>query len=266
MNKMLIVVFDNEAAVDAGLQALRKLHGEGDITLYATAVITMGLDKQVTLLAAKDRGPLGIGVGLALGGVIGLLGGPVGVAIGALAGTAVGAVRDFWVAGVGLDFIEEARSRLQAGKFALVAEIEEEWVMPVNTALGATGGQIFRRSRMDVAEGDIKHGIAALKAELRQLESEVSHATDGAKLALQDDLASAQCSLEGAIDRARQRVAVLKTEAEIKSELLSSQLSHAQGAAKERIEERVKGVKRAYHVRGAKLSQAWELTKEALAV
>ena len=33
MNKMLVVVFDNKSAADAGLQALRKLHASGDIAL-----------------------------------------------------------------------------------------------------------------------------------------------------------------------------------------------------------------------------------------
>ncbi len=39
MNKMLIAIFANETAADAGLHALRRLHAEGDITLYATGVI-----------------------------------------------------------------------------------------------------------------------------------------------------------------------------------------------------------------------------------
>jgi len=39
MNKLLVVVFDNEPAADAGLQALRTLHAAGDITLYATGVL-----------------------------------------------------------------------------------------------------------------------------------------------------------------------------------------------------------------------------------
>jgi hypothetical protein len=86
-------------------------------------------------------------VGLALGSLVGLLGGPVGLAVGALTGTLVGAMRDIWVAGVDIDFIAQAQARLQTGKVALVAEIEEEWVVPVDTALEAVGGQVLRRSR-----------------------------------------------------------------------------------------------------------------------
>ncbi|HEY4956448.1 MAG TPA: hypothetical protein VII31_01420 [Caldimonas sp.] len=39
MNKMLVVIFDTEKAADAGTHALRKLHDEGGVTLYASAVI-----------------------------------------------------------------------------------------------------------------------------------------------------------------------------------------------------------------------------------
>jgi uncharacterized membrane protein len=266
MNKMLIVVFDNEAGADAGLHALRKLHSEGDITLYASGVIAMDPNDNAKVLSTKGQGSVGAGVGLAVGGLIGLLGGPVGLAIGAVTGVALGAVRDFWVAGVGLDFVEEAKRFLKPGKVALVAEIEEEWITPVNMAMVAAGGMVFRRSRMAVAEHDVDHGIAALKIELRQLEAEASHASGDAKLTIQAELAKAKSSLDGAIERAKQRVVVLKAEADKKAELISSQLSMAQGEAKTRIEDRVKRVKHAYHARGAKLAQAWELTKEALAV
>jgi uncharacterized membrane protein len=40
MNNMLVVIFDNEASADAGLQALRSLHDHGDVTLFASGVLT----------------------------------------------------------------------------------------------------------------------------------------------------------------------------------------------------------------------------------
>ena len=39
MNKMLVAVFDTEPAAYEGLNALKQLHADGDITLYATAVL-----------------------------------------------------------------------------------------------------------------------------------------------------------------------------------------------------------------------------------
>ena len=132
MNKMLVVVFDSETAADAGSHALRKLHDEGDITLYAMAVIARDSTGKVSVKEAADRAVSGAGVGLAVGALVGLMAGPAGLAIGAVTGTLAGAIRDFWVAGVDLDFVEEAENMLLPGKVALVAEVDEcptPWTM-----------------------------------------------------------------------------------------------------------------------------------------
>lgn len=266
MNKLLFAVFDNETAADAGLQALHKLHAQGDITVFATGVVAKDTAGKVSVKQSMDAGPIGTGVGLAVGSLIGLLGGPVGVAVGAVTGTAMGAVRDFWAAGVGLDFVEDAEKMLLPGKVALLAEIEEEWVIPVDAALEAAGGRVLRRTRSEVAEAQFDHDIAAFKAEIKDLESEASHASGATKAKLQTKIAAAKGSLDAAVHRAQQRVDALKKEADAKAESLKVQLNQATGDMKARLEERVKHVKSAYHARGAKLSQAWHLTKEALGV
>lgn len=265
MNKLLVAVFDNETAADSGLNALRALHAAGDISLYATGVLVRDAKGVVSVKKSMDDGPTGTVTGLAVGSLIGLLGGPVGMVIGAVTGTMAGAVRDFWVAGVGLDFIEAATQQLQPGKVALVAEIEEEWVIPVDLALEAAGGQVFRRTRTEVAEAQFDHDIAAFKLEIKELESEASHASGAAKTRLQAKLATAKTNLDGAVHRAQKRVDTLKQEADVKAESLKLQLGQAKGDVKARIEDRMKRVKSAYHARGAKLSHAWSLAKEALA-
>lgn len=166
--------------------------------------------------------------GLSVCSLIGLLGGPVGAAAGALTGTAAGAVRESWAAGVDLVFIEEATQHLQPGKVALVAEIEEEWVIPVDSALEAAGGRVLRRTRTEVAEAQFDHDVAAFKSEIEELESEASHASDVAKTKLQAKLAEAKASLDSAVHRAQQRVDTLKQEAEA----LKLQLSLAKGDVK----------------------------------
>lgn len=266
MNMMLVSVFDNETAAEAGLQALRKLHAQGDITLYATGVMAKDAEGRVSVKKGLDAGPIGTVTGLAVGSLIGLLGGPAGVAVGAVTGTVLGAVRDFWVAGVGLDFVEEAEKQLLPGKAAVVAEIEEEWVIPVDSAMHAAGGKVFRRTRNEIAEAQFTHDIAAFKGEIHALEAEAAQATGTVKAQLQAKLDTARSRLDDAVHRAQQRGDALKREAESKAESLRLQLSLAQADAHDRIEERVKRVKSGYHARGAKLSQAWGLTKEALSV
>ncbi|MEP6823774.1 MAG: DUF1269 domain-containing protein [Ramlibacter sp.] len=266
MNKMLVAIFDTETAAEAGLQALRKLHGEGDITMYAAGVIVKDHEGKVVVRKALDHGAGGAGVGLAVGSLIGMLGGPVGLAVGAVTGTVAGAVRDFWITGVGMDFVEQAGKLMQPAKAALVAEVEEEWVLPVDTALSAAGGLVLRRTRAELAEAQFDHDIAACKSEIQELEDEASQAGDAAKVKLESSLQVARTGLQAAVERARWHVDMLRLEADAKAESLKSQLSGAGVHARARIEERVKRVKSAYHARGAKLTQAWALTREALSV
>jgi len=263
MNKMLVAIFENETAAQAGQLALRKLHRDGDITLYATGVIVKDAAGVVSVSKSMEV-VSGTVTGLAVGSLIGLLGGPVGVAVGAVTGTVAGAVRDFWAAGVGLDFIEEARKHLQPGTAALVAEIEEEWVIPVDAALQAVGGRVFRRSRSELAESRFDHDIATFKAEIEELEAEAKQATGEAKTTLQAKLDTARNRLDQAMHDATERVNAIRQEADAKAASFKEQLLQAKGDAQTRLEHRVKHVKSSYHARSAKLAQAWGLTKEAL--
>jgi uncharacterized membrane protein len=265
MNKMLVAVFDNEAAAQAGLYALRALHSDGEITLYATGMIGKDGQGLVSVKECAGKEPLGTGVGLAVGSLIGLLGGPIGLAVGAVTGTLAGAIRDFWVAGVGLDFVEETGQHLLPHKVAVVAEIEEEWITPVDTAMAAAGGLVFRRTRSNVVESQFNHDMRAFKAEIKDLEAEAEYASGSAKARLEAKIGASKLSLDVATERAQQWVESLKGEAASKATALQTQLTLARGEAKARVEQRVKHVQSAYHARGAKLAQAWGLTKQALA-
>ena len=266
MNKILVAVFDNEAAANGGLQALRTLHGKGDITLYASGMVAKDVDGRVSVKTAQDFGAQGTATGHAVGSLVGLFVGPVGATVGSMAGVVAGAARDVWVTGVGVDFIERAERHFQPGKVALVAEMEEEWIIPVDTALEAAGAWVLRRGRVESMEAQFDQDIAAFRLELEDLEAEASHAGGMARSRLQTKIDAAKSSLEGALARARARIDTLKLEADAKSESLKLQLGQATGDVKDRIEDRIKRVKGSYHSRGAKLSQAWDLTKEALAL
>ena len=76
MNKMLVAVFDNETAAFKGLSALIDLHRNGDISLYASAVIVKDKTGAIGIKQAADDGPVGTALGLLTGGLIGILAGP----------------------------------------------------------------------------------------------------------------------------------------------------------------------------------------------
>jgi uncharacterized membrane protein len=264
MNRMLVVVFDNETAAEAGTRAIKRLDAEGGITLYAMGVIAKAADGKVNVKQSPDQVGTGTGVGLAVGSLIGLLGGPVGLAVGAVAGTLVGALRDYWVAGVGLDFVEEAATVLTPGKVALVAEIEEDWVIPVDTAMEASAGVVFRRTRAELMQSQYDQDIVALTAEVTELEGEYEHATSEAKIKLQAKVTAAKVKLKETTRRATDKVDELKLEVDAKVKSLEAQIAKAQGDLKTKLEDRMKLLRSGYAQRSDKLKQAWGLTKEAL--
>ena len=65
--------------------------------------------------------------------------------------------------GVGEDFLTEVAEYLQPGKAAVVAEVWEEWTVPVDTRMEALGGVVFRRSRNEVLDIVIERDVEALK-------------------------------------------------------------------------------------------------------
>jgi len=103
MNKMLVAVFDTEPAAYEGLNALKELHEDGDITLYATAILVKDSTGAVSVKQSADQGPLGTAVGMLSGSVTGLLAGEAGAAAGlALGGLAgpLGAAIGFSLGGL----------------------------------------------------------------------------------------------------------------------------------------------------------------------
>ena len=67
MDRMLVVVFGNEAKAYEGKKALLQLDGEGSISVYAYAVVAKNADGSATVKQGDDAGPLGTLVGTSLG-------------------------------------------------------------------------------------------------------------------------------------------------------------------------------------------------------
>jgi uncharacterized membrane protein len=165
MNKMLVAVFDTEPAAFEGLSALRDLHRDGDITLYASAVLVKEKTGKINVKQEDDDGPVGTAVGLLTGSLIGILSGPAGLAVGASLGGLTGFLCDLDRSGVGATFLDDVSKTLTSGKAAVVAEVEEGWTTPVDTRVQKLGGTVFRRSRSEVVEDQLVRESAAFEAD-----------------------------------------------------------------------------------------------------
>ncbi len=265
MDKMLIATFDEEKKAYEGSRILSELDAEGSVTVYASAVIGKDASGKWTVKQEADRGPLGTGVGLFTGSVLGLLGGPVGAAIGAGVGTLGGALYDLDQTGVSGDFLAEAGEQLRAGKYAVVAEVWEEWTMPVDSRLEAAGGTVVRRARDEVVDVQLQREAAALKAELAELEAERAQAAKEDRAKLEAKVEAVKAKLRATQERARAALAAAKQENEAKIGALRTRIGKARGDAKAKMEARVVEGRAEHERRSKLLHEAWDLTKQALA-
>ena len=76
MTKYIVVVFPNEAKAYDGTRALKALHDEGSLTVYGMSVVTRDAKGALSVKQSETAGPVALGVGTLVGGLVGLLGMP----------------------------------------------------------------------------------------------------------------------------------------------------------------------------------------------
>ncbi len=231
MDRMLVVVFDNEAKAYDGKQAFVELDDEGSISVYAYAVLAKHADGTTTVKQGDDSGPIGTLIGTSFGSLIGLLGGPVGLAIGASAGFAAGGTADLYNSGVGDDFIADVGKTLLPGKFAVVAEIEEDWTTPVDTRMEAIGGTVYRRALADVQKSVHDENIAAMKADLAQMKAEHAKAHADRKAKLQEKINQLDSKIQAQLQKAKERREAAERQAQAKVQVLKAKAAVAKAKA-----------------------------------
>ena len=231
MDRMLVVVFDNEAKAYEGKKALLQLDGEGSISVYAYAVLAKHADGTTAVKQGDDAGPIGSLLGTSFGSLIGLLGGPVGVAIGATAGLAAGGAVDLNNARIGDDFIEDVTKVLLPTKVAVVAEIEEDWTMPVDVRMEAIGGVVFRRALSDVKHTIHEENVNAMKADLAQMKAEQAKAHADQKGKLQEKINQLDSKIQVQLQKAKDRREAAERQAQAKVQVLKTKAAAAKAKA-----------------------------------
>ena len=222
MDRMLVVVFDTETKAYAGKQALIQLDNEGSISLYAYAVVAKNADGTANVKQGDDSGPLGTLTGTAVGSLIGLLGGPVGFAIGATAGMVTGGAVDLHNARIGEDFVADVTKELTPGKFAVVAEVQEDWTTPVDVRMEGIGGKVFRRALSEVTHTVNEKDVTAMKADVAQMKAELAKAHADRKAKIQEKINKLDSKIQAHLEKAKERRDAAEQQAKAKAEILKA--------------------------------------------
>lgn len=215
-------------------------------------------------ISAFEDNPTGTFLGMFLGALVGVLGGPIGVAVGASAGTLVGASADLLRESVDFTFVEQVREAMLPGTVAVVADVEETWVTPVDLTIMERGGIVFRRLRYEVVEDQLAREHEEFEEELRELKKDLATATDETKAKIQARITAVERSLNENRAKAIARAKKLAGEWTAKREAMEQQMKDANMRQRARIKDQMDKAKHEYETRSAKLRQAQQLVGEAL--
>lgn len=264
MSKFVVTTFTTEANAYEGTRVLKDLHREGEITLYGLAVIAKDAGGKPSIKEAPDD-LTGTALGSLVGALVGVLGGPAGVLVGMTAGMMLGSISDLLNLGVGTDFLNKVSGELAPGKAAVIAEIDEDWVTPLNARMEAIGGTVAREWRSDFEDAQVAKETAARRAELAQLKAEFAQSRADAKAKLQTRINEVKAKLDQLASDAQTKLQKLDNDTKAKINSLNDQIAKANAETKSRIKQRLADLRADHDRRAAKLKEAGSLIKEALA-
>ena len=145
MTNLIIASFNEEAEAIEASHKLNELETIGDITIYGMALVKKPAQGDAVVLQADDSTEgLRTLSGAAIGALIGTLAGPVGALIGMLTGTLAGEVSEDDHYGFTEEFMAKATSQLQPGSTAVIAEIDEDNDIFVDSSLTPLGATLVR--------------------------------------------------------------------------------------------------------------------------
>jgi uncharacterized membrane protein len=171
-DNVLVITFGDAPEKDQNayqaLTDLKQLDSQGQIGIAGAAVVTRDLDGRIEVKSEVGDDPY---VGIASGGMIGLLlgiiGGPLGVLLGGTYGALVGSLFDLDEVDTTESVLGEIAKRIHPTRTALVAQVTEQSPEVIDAAMARLGGDVMRRPAVDV-EGE----IAAAQEAQRKAERE----------------------------------------------------------------------------------------------
>jgi len=255
MNKLVVSVFDTETQAFEGLTAFKELHSNGDLSLYATAVINKDESGEISIKENSDQGPIGTAVAALTGGLVGLFAGPAGAMAGAAAGAFGGMIYDINSSGTGMSYAQNVAIALQEGKTAVVAEIDETWSTPLDTKMDELGAVVFRTNKAAAEYDSYVREDEALNQELDELEQELKEANDDLKESIQKQIAKNKekhAMLKTAVEN---KMAHLKSETEAKVATVKEQIEVANDKRKAKLEQRKNDLQQSYTAKKEQLSK-----------
>ena len=250
MEKLIVVIFDDQTKAFAGFEALRQLDRDGEISLYEAQMIQKEAAGTIRYIDNTDKLALPvIGGSTAVGVFIGLLGGPLGALIGGMAAGLIGSIADLEHSGVTDDFLNDVNTAMPPGKFAVVADISEERMTPLDTQMEETGGVVFRRPRAEYKRIHHDRDVVAHRTEMEQLKAERAQARADRQAKIDSRIDALRKKMADALERKRCEMLFRQSVRDAKVQALKMKADQWQGENRRRLEARIAEVRRDYEER-----------------
>ena len=251
MEKLIVIVFDEQSKAHAGLEALRELDRDGELSLFEVQSVVREPNGEIRVIEnPEDLDFPVIGFSTLVGTFVGVLAGPLGLVGGAAAGALIGCIVTLTRADVTDEFVNDVSTALAPGKFAVVADVVEDSTAPLDERMEPLGGVVFRRTRSEAKSIHHDRDVAAHRAEMERLKAERAQA-NGERL---DKIDAALDRLGNKLERAllRERSNILQREEERSARIgaLRAKADESQEGIRRRLETRIAELQREYEHQG----------------
>jgi uncharacterized membrane protein len=163
---VVVVRFTEPSKSYQALSELKQSDADGGIELKSAAVVERTAQGELKIAESADNvGLVGTASGSLIGMLVGVLGGPVGLLLGFGAGALVGGSFDLDRADESDEALSVLGRAIPPGSTALIADVTEPEVELIDAKMDLLGGEVTRRSVVDVvAELGTAHEAAEAAA------------------------------------------------------------------------------------------------------
>jgi uncharacterized membrane protein len=207
MTNLTIVTYPNEEQARAGAKRLAEIESIGDITVYESVVIKKDEKGDISILQEDISTGAGTIAGMAIGGLIGSLAGPVGLLTGLLLGTLTGIAYESDNYSFSEDYAKKIAEGIEPGMAAIIAEVDEDDPVFLNSYVAETGGTLLR------TDADTAYEVFD-DEQVEIWDEEIASNRAKLKAASEEDKEKIRNAIEALKENRRQRIAALKADAE----------------------------------------------------
>jgi uncharacterized membrane protein len=139
MNQLVVLTLPDRTKIEETIRTLRKLHSEGGIKFYASAVVTKDGERKLSVQEITKEGHGGTAVAALIGALAGLPAGPAAAAIMATGGAVLGNATDLSAEDDFNEFANNIADYIAPGGAAIVADVAEDGVTAFKAAMQGLG-------------------------------------------------------------------------------------------------------------------------------